>query len=166
MMLPLIALAAKLLPIAAAVPEVVRAFGGDKQAEVASRIIGAAKAITGASTSDEAVDQVLADPAMQLELQRMLASERIEYSRLEVEDRKSARDREIRTGDRTTRNLAYAVTVGFFGILSAVLYRGIPADSQVALLMLGSLGTAWTGIVAYYFGSSLGSKAKDSMLNR
>jgi hypothetical protein len=61
--------------------------------------------------------------------------------------------------------LAFAVTVGFFGILFALM-MGYASKSDELMIMLGSLGTAWTGIIGFYFGSSAGSEAKDKLLHQ
>jgi hypothetical protein len=61
--------------------------------------------------------------------------------------------------------LAIGVTVGFFGILFGLMYGQIEHAPQIDI-MLGSLGTAWTGIIAFYFGSSAGSQAKDDLLHQ
>jgi len=61
--------------------------------------------------------------------------------------------------------LAIFVTVGFFGILYALM-SGYATKSDELMIMLGSLGTAWTGIIGFYFGSSAGSQAKDQLLHQ
>jgi purine-cytosine permease-like protein len=60
--------------------------------------------------------------------------------------------------------LAIIVTVGFFGILVGLMTGKIEQAAEVDI-MLGSLGTAWTGIIAFYFGSSASSQAKDHMIH-
>lgn len=90
----------------------------------------------------------------------------IDLERIANADRASARDREVKTADWTPRILAGLITAGYFGVLFWMLRFGLPntGSSEALLVMLGALGTAWGGVVAYYFGSSAGSKAKDEMI--
>jgi hypothetical protein len=61
--------------------------------------------------------------------------------------------------------LALGITLGFFGILIYMMAYSVTPSNEL-LVMLGSLGTAWTGVVGYYFGSSAGSQAKDKLLHQ
>lgn len=89
----------------------------------------------------------------------------LDIERLSNQDRASARDREVKTGDWTPKALAGAVTVGFFGVLFWMIAYGLPQNGGEAMLvMLGTLGTAWGAIVSYYFGSSAGSREKNSTI--
>ena len=86
---------------------------------------------------------------------------------LEQADRASARQREMAVKDSTPKVLAYGVTIGFFAVLFYVLALDIPLEQEkVVFFMLGSLSTAWTGIMAYFFGSSAGSAAKHNLLEK
>ena len=92
----------------------------------------------------------------------------IDLERISNEDRDSARSREVSLRDWTPRVLAGLITVGYFGVLFWMLRFGLPntGSSEALLVMLGALGTAWGGVVAYYFGSSAGSKEKTEAMNR
>jgi hypothetical protein len=87
----------------------------------------------------------------------------LDFAKVAADDRKSARDMQTVTRSILPPILALLVTVGFFGILIGMMVKAFE-PSDALLLMLGSLGTAWTGIIAFYFGSSAGSQAKDAML--
>ena len=91
----------------------------------------------------------------------------IDLERIANSDRDSARNREIKVKDWTPKILAGLITVGYFGVLFYMLRNGLPqhGGSEAMLVMLGTLGTAWGGVVAYYFGSSAGSKEKTDAIN-
>ena len=91
-----------------------------------------------------------------------------DLERIAVADRDSARSREVKTKDWTPKVLAGLITIGYFGALFYMLRNGLPqhGGSEAMLVMLGTLGTAWGGVVAYYFGSSAGSRAKDDLMRQ
>ena len=67
--------------------------------------------------------------------------------------------------DPTPRNLAYLVTVGFFELLFLLCFQSAPAANLAMLnIVLGSLGTAWVGAMAYFFGATQAGRTKDWML--
>lgn len=80
-------------------------------------------------------------------------------------DRDSARKREIAVKDNTPKILAYAITMGFFAVLAVLMFGNVPAGSkEILYIMLGTLGTAWIGVINYYFGSTSGSAEKTKLL--
>jgi hypothetical protein len=89
----------------------------------------------------------------------------LDFEKLAVDDRKSARDLQAKTQSWIPGAMAIIVTLGFFGILIGLMMETLKT-SEALMLMLGSLGTAWTGIVAFYFGSSAGSQKKDELLHQ
>jgi hypothetical protein len=113
-------------------------------------------------------DQLLALKKAENEFMLQMRELDIDLERISNEDRDSARNREIKTRDLTPKILAGFITAGYFGVLFYMLTHGLPTTggSEAMLVMLGTLGTAWGGVVAYYFGSSAGSKEKTEAMNR
>ena len=109
-------------------------------------------------------DQIASLKQAEIELQRQAQELGLNFEQLAVQDRASARDLQKETKSIIPPLLSILVTLGFFGILGGLM-SGKIMTSDALMLMLGSLGTAWTGIIAFYFGSSASSQAKDSMIH-
>lgn len=110
-------------------------------------------------------EQVASIQLAELELKKQAQSMNLDFAKLVAEDKKSARDMQIATKSWIPPIMALGVTCGFFGILFGLMYGQIQHAPQIDI-MLGSLGTAWTGIISFYFGSSAGSQAKTELLRQ
>lgn len=111
-------------------------------------------------------DQIAQVKMAEIELQKQAQELGLNFEKLAVDDRKSARDMQAAIRSKVPPTLAAIVTLGFFGILVMMLLGKVDSNNPAILMMLGSLGTAWTGIIAYYFGSSAGSQAKTDLLSK
>jgi hypothetical protein len=110
-------------------------------------------------------EQIAQVKLAEIELQKQAQDLGLNFEELAVDDRKSAREMQVATRSWVPPLLAASVTIGFFAILGGMMFgRMSVADNTALTMMLGSLGTAWTGIIAYYFGSSAGSQAKTELL--
>ena len=109
-------------------------------------------------------DQIASLKQAEIDLQKSAQELGLNFEQLAVQDRASARDLQKETKSVVPPLLSVLVTIGFFGILIGLM-SGKIITSDALMLMLGSLGTAWTGIIAFYFGSSASSQAKDAMIH-
>lgn len=109
-------------------------------------------------------DQIAQVKLAELELQRQAQELGLDFAKIEVADSVSARNMEMATKSNIPAILAAITTVGFFGILILLFFNKVDPTNNALMIMLGSLGTAWTGVISFYFGSSHGSQMKDQML--
>lgn len=132
---------------------------------------GDAAAVEKAILSGDPASLLALKQAEQAFLERMRELD-IDEEKLHASDRASARDREVKTGDYTTRVLAYITVVGFFAVLGAQFYIGIqglhvPDGAQRTIdITTGVLFGMMFAVKDYYFGSSAGSKAKTDLLGK
>ena len=152
-------------------PTVATALGGPLAGmalSVVSKAIGVDEDKVGDLIKDNKLtaEQIAQVKVAEIELQKQAQELGLNFAKLEVDDRKSAREMQAATRSIVPPALAAIVTVGFFGILVMMLLGKVDSNNPAILMMLGSLGTAWTGIIAYYFGSSAGSQAKTDLLSK
>lgn len=132
---------------------------------LSEKTVDAVKTAISGATPEQMLALKNADAEFALKMQA-LGFEHVEaLEKLAIEDRASARQREMTVKDLTPSVLGYIVTIGFFGLLGYLATHDVPNTSERILdVMIGSLGTAWIGIINYYYGSSSGSSRKTELL--
>ena len=109
-------------------------------------------------------EQVASIQLAELELKKQAQSMNLDFAKLTVEDRKSARDMQIATKSMLVPSLAILIVSAFIGVVVATLGGFAVVDSVLAGTLIGYLSAKAEQVVNFYFGSSAGSKEKTELL--
>lgn len=134
-------------------------FGGAAVKFLADKFLGN----PDASEQDVAAAVLGASPEKLLEIKKLdnefkirMKELDIDVFRIEVDDRKSARQREVSTGDVwTPRLIATCVIVAWGYVQYHILNHSIPPDMrELVARVLGMLDASMLAVLYYYFGAS------------
>lgn len=150
-------------------PTIFTALGGPLGGlayEAVSKVMGVSQddAKTMLESGKLTADQIASVQQAEIALKAKAQELGLDFEKLAVEDRASARQMQSATHSWIPPFLAVGITVGFFGILYALMSDRVTKSDEL-MIMLGSLSTAWTGVIAFYFGSSAGSQRKDELIH-
>lgn len=118
------------------------------------------KAFQEGKLSPEQLSQI---KALEMQYQNEEKERGFRYAELEYKNTADARDMQKQTKSYFPATLSTIVTVGFFGILTAMMFTDIK-PSEPLLIMLGALGAAFGAVVNFWLGSSNSSQKKDAVL--
>lgn len=133
---------------------------GGAAVEAVGKALGMSEATTdkvqrALTSGNLTAEQIAALQAADMQLKTRMAELGIDAEKLAAEDRASARAMQIKTGSHVPAVLGLTITVGFFGILVALMTGVLKLWDNAGLqMLLGSLGTSWGMVVSYYFGAS------------
>lgn len=129
-------------------------------------VVSALKAAIGApDATPSEVQKVLQESekaraeALKFSMENTLALEQMASA-----DRDSARKREIAVKDNTNRVLAYTIVGSFVAVIGGALLGYAKVDSAMTGTLVGYLSAKAEQVIAYYFGSTFGSREKTQLL--
>lgn len=155
-------------------PTIASALGGPLAGGVVKKL--ATTLLGDEKASEEKVAQAVlaADPAMwerikalETEYAKFVLEHELDLEKLAVEDRDSARKREIAVKDWVPAALAIGFNIGFFVLVFMLFRHEIPVSNRDAFTMiLGIMSGGVTSVLSYYFGSSRGSDRKTELMGK
>ena len=159
--------------LATLAPTVATVLGGPLAGMATTALVGALGLSPTASSDDIMKAVAGATPEQLLKLKEVEAKLIIDLKTLDVDaaridagDRDSARKREVALADYTPRILAGLVVTAWIAIQYFIFAGHIiePTMRDFAMRALGTMDAALTMVLAYYFGSSAGSRNKDTQI--
>ena len=143
-------------------------LGGAAAAFIADKLGLEAKTVEAVSevlnSGKLSAEQISGIKLAEIEFQKFLEQNKIDLEKISAADRDSARNMLTATRSTVPAVLTYLLTCGFFGVLGAMFMYPEFKESAPLMIMLGSLGTAWTGACAFWFGTTASSQNKNQML--
>jgi len=142
------------------------AAGGGNPAlgALVSSIMGKVVGRPGVS-AEEASEAILGDPKVISEFRKEMREAEIRELEVRAKDTQSARD--VLKHSKGPVVISSLIVSAFSVLVFLVMFVSIPAASQaVAYMLMGSLATAFTQVLNFWLGTSVGSKEKDSTISR
>ncbi|CAB4146716.1 hypothetical protein UFOVP499_8 [uncultured Caudovirales phage] len=91
----------------------------------------------------------------------------LDFAKLNVEDRKSAREMQVTTHSHIPPTLAILIVLAWATVQGFLLTNVIdPSMRELIARVLGTLDGALMLVLSFYFGSSSGSQTKDALLHQ
>jgi hypothetical protein len=158
--------------IGSVAPTIATALGGP----LAGLAVKAIADSLGVDPTEGAVSKALANASPEMlaaiqkadqEFQVKMAELNIDLVKLAGEDKDSARNREVKTGDSgTPRALALFAVLCFVGLIFGVMHGVAVVDGMkdTFLILVGAAIAVFKDVYGYYFGSSAGSRDKDKVI--
>ena len=117
---------------------------------------------SGKMTADQIASLQTAEIALKARAQEM----GLDFEKLAVADRASARQMQISTNSFVPPTLSIMIVVAWSAVQYFLLTHVIdPSMRELIARVLGTLDGALMLVLSFYFGSSSGSQAKDTMLH-
>ena len=141
---------------------VAASFVADKLGLSDKTVAAVTDAIKDGKLTPEQVSQL---KMAEIDFQKFLKTNEIDLERVHAADRDSARKMLMSTSSYVPAALTFIVTFGYFTVLIGMMLKMFEvADSQVMLIMLGQLGTAWGVCIAFWMGTTKNSADKTNLL--
>jgi gas vesicle protein len=109
-------------------------------------------------------EQIASIKLAELDFKKFTETNKIDVMRLEAGDRDSARKMQIATQSKMPAVITIMVTIGFFGVLTALLLMPDLKANEIVLVMVGQLSAVWGACVAFYVSTTYSSANKNQLL--
>jgi hypothetical protein len=154
------------------VPSIAKWLAGDQGSSIAEQVVTLARSITGASETMEAIEKIRQNPECLVEFQKAMLKFEADLELGYLQDRHSARQRDMALfqAGRSNRRADIMVVSAALGLVMclgslALFGQSLPGEAVgIISTIAGIFGACLKDAYAFEFGSSRGSKDKDSTM--